>query len=113
VSSLSEGGGFLGTPDLGAGRLEDPFGLDNGPAEAAERILAARRRVTVAARQYLVASSMTSQIRQIPPRAVSNSEKSICASSLAGSRRISIGCVGTRNAGMAVGHGVGCHREVR
>jgi hypothetical protein len=26
-------------------RLEDPFGLDNGPAEAAERILAARRRV--------------------------------------------------------------------
>ena len=27
--------------------------------------------------------------------------------------RRSIGCVGTRNAGMAVGHGVGCHREVR
>src|SRR4029450_10394415 len=35
---------ILSTPDLGAGRLEDPFGLDNGPAEAAERILAARRR---------------------------------------------------------------------
>ena len=35
---------ILSTPDLGAGRLEDPFGLDNGPAEAAERILAARPR---------------------------------------------------------------------
>jgi len=44
VSSLSEGGGFSAHLTWGRPRLEDPFGLDNGPAEAAERILAARRR---------------------------------------------------------------------
>jgi 3-phenylpropionate/trans-cinnamate dioxygenase ferredoxin reductase component len=35
------------------------------------------------------------------------------AGDVANPRRRSIGCVGTRNAGMAVGHSVGCHREVR
>ena len=73
---------LLSTPDLGAVRV----------SRTRSASTTARRRqpsaswprdvgVTVAARQYLVAWSMTAQIRQIPPRAVSNSQKSICASS--------------------------------
>jgi hypothetical protein len=58
--------------------VEDPFGLDNGPAEATERILAARRRGDGGGEAVLGGVVDDSQIRQIPPRAVSNSERSIC-----------------------------------
>jgi hypothetical protein len=94
-------------------RLEDPFGLDNGPAEAAERLLAARRRGDGGGKAVL--GGVVDDCADPPDPAAGGLElgESICASSLAGSRRRSIGCVGTRNAGMAVGHGVGCHREVR